>query len=148
MKNYKEYEKRFIGASDIAALILVGCDENGLKTSTLDFGEDGSYMAYVVDEDAEIGAHYKKVADFKHWLKIYDDDELTYRINAQEINISRRRFWLYYTDDRQTLKEIEWERLKSNPLIFITENIIISIRVSGDRSRYHAQSIHNARHKT
>ena len=87
MKNYKEYEKRFIGASDIAALILVGCDENGLKTSTLDFGEDGSYMAYVVDEDAEIGAHYKKVADFKHWLKIYDDDELTYRINAQEINI-------------------------------------------------------------
>lgn len=62
---------------------------NGLKTSTLDFGEDGSYMAYVVDEDAEIGAHYKKVADFKHWLKIYDDDELTYRINAQEINIYR-----------------------------------------------------------
>ena len=89
MKNYKEYEKRFIGASDIAALILVGCDENGLKTSTLDFGEDGSYMAYVVDEDAEIGAHYKKVADFKHWLKIYDDDELTYRVNAQEINIYR-----------------------------------------------------------
>lgn len=89
MKNYKEYEKRFIGASDIAALILVGCDENGLKTSTLDFGEDGSYMAYVVDEDAEIGAHYKKVADFKHWLKIYDDDELTYQVNAQEINIYR-----------------------------------------------------------
>lgn len=89
MKNYKEYEKRFIGASDIAALILVGCDENGLKTSTLDFGEDGSYMAYVVDEDAELGAHYKKVADFKHWLKIYDDDELTYRVNAQEINIYR-----------------------------------------------------------
>lgn len=89
MKNYKEYEKRFIGSSDIAALILVGCDENGLKTSTLDFGEDGSYMAYVVDEDAEIGAHYKKVADFKHWLKIYDDDELTYRVNAQEINIYR-----------------------------------------------------------
>lgn len=69
--------------------IFVGCDENGLKTSTLDFGEDGSYMAYVVDEDAEIGAHYKKVADFKHWLKIYDDDELTYRVNAQEINIYR-----------------------------------------------------------
>lgn len=76
-------------ASDIAALILVGCDENGLKTSTLDFGEDGSYMAYVVDEDAEIGAHYKKVADFKHWLKIYDDDELIYRVNAQGINIYR-----------------------------------------------------------
>lgn len=39
---------------------------------------------------------------------------------------------MYHTDNRQTLKEIEWERLKSNPLIFVTENIIISIRVSGE----------------
>lgn len=39
MKSYKEYEKKFIGASDIAALMLVGCDENGLKTSTLDLAK-------------------------------------------------------------------------------------------------------------
>lgn len=39
---------------------------------------------------------------------------------------------MYHTDNRQTLKEIEWERLKSNPLFFITENIIISILVSGE----------------
>lgn len=89
MKNYKEYEEKFIGGSDIAALILVGCDENGLKTSHLNFGEDGSYRAYIVDENAEIGAHYKKVADFKYWFKIYDDHGLTYRVNAKEINIYR-----------------------------------------------------------
>ena len=89
MKSYKEYEEKLIGGSDIAALILVGCDENGLKTSHLDFGEDGSYRAYVVDENAEIGAHYKKVANFECWLKIYDDDGLTYRVNAREINIYR-----------------------------------------------------------
>lgn len=89
MKSYKDYEIEFIGGSDIATLILVGCDENGLKTGLLNFGEDGSYRAYIVDENAEIGAHYKKVADFKYWFKIYDDHGLTYRVNAQEINIYR-----------------------------------------------------------
>lgn len=89
MKNYKEYEEKSIGASDVAALILVGCDENGLKTDILNFGEDGYYSAYIVDEDAEIGAHYKKVACFESWLKIYDDDDLTYRVNAREVNIYR-----------------------------------------------------------
>ena len=39
------------------------------------------------DETGEL--YYEKVDDFKHWLKIYDDDELTYRVNAQEINIYR-----------------------------------------------------------
>lgn len=31
MKSYKEFEKIYIGDSDIASLILAGCDENGLK---------------------------------------------------------------------------------------------------------------------
>lgn len=89
MKNYKEYDERPIGASDVAALILVGCDKSGLKTGILNFGEDGYYNAYIVDEDAEIGEHYQKVANFESWLKIYDDDDLTYRVNARKINIYR-----------------------------------------------------------
>ena len=91
MKTYKDFEQRYIGGSNIAALILVGCrGEEGLKTEQLHFGEDGSYKAYIVTEtDVEIGSHYNKVATFNHWLKIYDDDELTYRINAKEINIYR-----------------------------------------------------------
>lgn len=90
MKNYKEFEQQFIGDSDIATLILVGCrGEEGLKTEQLHFGEDGSYRAYIVDADTEIGSHYKKIAAFNYWLKIYDDDGLTYDVNADEINIYR-----------------------------------------------------------
>ena len=89
MKSYKDYEKEFIGASDIAALITVGCDENGLKTGTIHFGTDGSYRAYIVDQDAEIANHYKKIDSFTHWLKIYDDEGLTIDVRGKEINIYR-----------------------------------------------------------
>lgn len=91
MKTYKDFEKKYIGGSDIAALILVGCrGEEGVKTEQLHFDEDGNYSAYIVTEsDVEIGSHYTKVATYNHWLKIYDDDGLTYRVDAKEINIYR-----------------------------------------------------------
>jgi len=90
MKNYKEFEQQFIGSSEIATLILVGCrGEEGIKTEQLHFGEDGNYKAYIVDANTEIGSHYRKVATFNYWLKIYDDEGLTYRINAKKINIYR-----------------------------------------------------------
>ena len=90
MKNYKEFEQQFIGDSDIATIILVGCrSEEGIKTEQLHFGKDGSYKAYIVDADAEIGSHYRKVATFNHWLKTYDDAGLTYKVDGKEINIYR-----------------------------------------------------------
>jgi hypothetical protein len=43
MKNYKDFKKTFIGGSDIATLILVGCrNEEGFATEPLHFGEDGN----------------------------------------------------------------------------------------------------------
>jgi hypothetical protein len=90
LKNYKNFGKIFIGESDIAALILVGCRNNeGLVTQPLYFGEDGYYLAYILNEEAEIGSHYRLEATFNHWLKIYDDHELTYSIRADEIRIYR-----------------------------------------------------------
>ena len=90
-KTYKDFETEFIGESDIATLILVGYeDENGLKLEELSFGEDGDYRAYIVyGLDVEIGSHYRKVATFKHWLKIYDDTEKTFHRHAKEFNIYR-----------------------------------------------------------
>lgn len=38
MKSYKEYEREFIGDSDIAALIFVGTTKDGLKANILNFG--------------------------------------------------------------------------------------------------------------
>jgi hypothetical protein len=90
MKNYKEFEQVIIGESDIAVLALVGCrGEEGLVTELLYFGEDGIYRAYLVDEEAEIGKHYTLKATFNHWLKIYDDDELAFKVYAKEIRIYR-----------------------------------------------------------
>ena len=64
MRSYKEYEKKYIGMSDIANLILAGSSDNGLRLTALHFGMDNDYYAYIVDSDAEIGEHYTKVAEF------------------------------------------------------------------------------------
>lgn len=46
MKNYKEFEQQFIGDSDIATLILVGCrSEEGIKTEQLHFGKEDKELA-------------------------------------------------------------------------------------------------------
>lgn len=89
MKNYKDFEQEYIGSSDIASLILAGCGSDGLKLKELHFGTDSSYRAYIVKGEAEIGAHYEKVEEFKSWLKIYDDDELVKSFRAEKIIVYR-----------------------------------------------------------
>lgn len=90
MKSYKDFEQKPIGDSDVAMLVLVGCRaKDGIVTEPLRFGEDGSYKAYLVNGKAKIGGHYKKVATFHNWLKIYDDEKLTLKVEANEINIYR-----------------------------------------------------------
>lgn len=82
-KSYKEYPARYIGSSDCAFLTVSapkGC-------TRLFFGEDGSYKAYIVDGNAEIGTHYNKVFTANTWIKIFDDEELTFSADAKEINI-------------------------------------------------------------
>ena len=88
MKSYKDFEKVTIGYSDIVTLVVFGCREDGLAVDMLNFGSDGIYNAYLVDEaDVEIGEHYKKVANFKNWMKIYDDHIKSFEIQAKEINV-------------------------------------------------------------
>ena len=94
MKTYKDFEKKYIGSSDIASLVMVGCREGeGVKTELLRFCEDGCYNAYIVfqtdKDEINIENHYKKVATFNHWLKIYDDDGKTFYKHAKEFNIYR-----------------------------------------------------------
>ena len=69
MRSYKEYEKVYLGGSDVAAITVTGCGEDGLKAEI-----------YLVDENAEIGSHYKLDATFNTWINVYDDDERTYHI--------------------------------------------------------------------
>lgn len=83
--NYKDYKNEYIGDSDIASLTL-RCPDSA---SILNFGEDGSYYAYVVDKNAEIGSHYREVYRCKYWLRIYDDSSLAKKFYGEEIIIYR-----------------------------------------------------------
>lgn len=89
MKTYKDYEKKYIGTSDIAALTVTGCTETGAKAQMVRFGGDNSYDAYIVDENCEVPEHYEKVSEFTNWIKIFDDDRLTFDMNAKKIEIYR-----------------------------------------------------------
>lgn len=89
MRSYKSYESSYIGDSDIAALILVGMANGDLQPKVLNFGEDGRYSAYIVDEDAEIGAHYEKQHEFTNWRTIYDDDTCVHTYHAEKIIVYR-----------------------------------------------------------
>lgn len=89
MRDYHDYEKKFIGSSDIAALIVVAPTKEGLSSKIIEFGEDGNYRAYIVDGEAEIESHYELVFECKSWLKIYDDEELTFKESGSRFKIFR-----------------------------------------------------------
>ncbi len=91
MKNYKNYNRFHIGESDAANLTVKGISpiNNDIQLTSLNFGEDGYYKAYLVDLNAEIPAHYTKVAEFKHYLKIYDDFTLSFEIKSDNIAVYR-----------------------------------------------------------
>ncbi len=81
-KFYKDYEIINLGYSDIANVTIryciateFGADYKGIQYQNIKFGADGSYEAYLVDEGAEIGAHYKEVINVVGggWLEIIDD---------------------------------------------------------------------------
>ena len=70
MKNYKDYNKTYIGSSERAYLTLKTITGT---TEKLCFGEDGSYSAYVVDEDT---------------LEIYTNfGELEWSAKAKQISV-------------------------------------------------------------
>jgi hypothetical protein len=77
---YKDYPSKYIGESDIANLTLRYC-KDGIKYENIHFGGDGSYDAYIVDdEDVYIGEHYELVISIKglFWFEIIDDKGVTY----------------------------------------------------------------------
>lgn len=89
-EDYKFCVNYFAGSSDIASLLAVGIGEdNKLKTDFVYFGEDGSYKCYLLCKNQEVPNHYEKVADFKTWLKIYDDEKVTMNFWADKIAIYR-----------------------------------------------------------
>ena len=73
-KSYKDFEKVYIGTSDIAALTV----RSIYNVANIKFGGDDSYSAYEVFGNVEIGEHYEKVFSGDTWLWIFDDRERAY----------------------------------------------------------------------
>lgn len=73
MKSYKEYGGIPLGTSDSARIMLAGVKD----ARFINFGEDGFYHAYLVDENATIGEHYKLQfeMDGSAGASVYDDVE-------------------------------------------------------------------------
>lgn len=88
LHSYKEYNKEYIGSSDYSSLILVGY-ENGVKIIALNFVENANYYAYIVDDKAYIDSYCIRAAEFTAWMKIYDDDGLIHRFEADVIRVYR-----------------------------------------------------------
>ena len=72
-KKYDLCEFVYIGSSDVATLIAVGCGDKGIKAEPIVFGEDGDYGAFICGKETEIPDYYHKVFECDYWLKIHDD---------------------------------------------------------------------------
>ena len=90
-KSYREFDKMTIGESDRAELVMFGPSCSGETSATkLCFREDSLYSAYIVTGfDVDIGAHYKPVAVYKGWLRIYDDLGISFKAEADQIEVYR-----------------------------------------------------------
>lgn len=87
--NKEEDGQIYLGFSDYASLIAVGCGEKGVISEFIDFGEDNDYYASVLDGDDKVPDWFKKVWECEYWLKIYDDTTLRFSQRAKKFEIYR-----------------------------------------------------------
>lgn len=76
-KHYKDYEKVLIASSDIAQFTVTAIPRNPYEKTgkaIITTGRDGDYYAYIVDKEAVIGDHYKKILEAEK-ITIYSDGE-------------------------------------------------------------------------
>ena len=98
-KSYKDYPLIYLGMSDIASLVLVYFDNVDFEVQSriLHMGSDGLYRGRVVYNDVEIPSHYTKQFSINaSWVKIYDDESLSYVGKADAI-------YEFYTAGERTL---------------------------------------------
>lgn len=85
MKKFHEYEKTYIGTSDIAELVFRGPEKiQGISTM-----EDGSVYARIVPCEVEVPEYYELIFVENFWLKIYDDERLVFNKYGKEFRIFR-----------------------------------------------------------
>lgn len=110
-----------LGDSDIAQLTMLGYSpEQGATPKALKFGGDGSYRAWIVDNEGLVPDYYTLVAEYDTWLKIYDDDDLVFYCYRHDAAIKVYRAGEYgcliciTTKKRKTMKYIIQDREAGN----------------------------------
>lgn len=84
------YIKVDLGFSDEACLVVESLKEDyNIKLDLLRFEEDGNYYAYLCDEKVDIPDFYELVFEGKHWIRIYDNEGLTFTFDGDDIKIYR-----------------------------------------------------------
>lgn len=85
---YKSYFTH-LGASDIAALTLIGPANGRLTSHVLNMGLDEHYRAWIVDETIQVPSHYNFECEFKSYMWVFDDDEKTQEFQSEKIKVYR-----------------------------------------------------------
>jgi hypothetical protein len=75
---YKDFEKVFVGVSDVASLVFRFCDH----VEVVNFGGDSAYYAYLIPEGCRLTNRYEEVASGIWWLSVYDDTHRTLNIHC------------------------------------------------------------------
>lgn len=88
---HHDYEKVFIGSSDSARLKVIHRVGGYVSKSYLNFGEDGEYEAYIVDEKCTIPDTYELRYSFEGgYVDLFDDEGYNVYIKGETVQIYRR----------------------------------------------------------
>ena len=88
---HHDYEKVFIGSSDSARLKVIHRVGNHVSKTYLNFGEDGEYKAYIVDESCTIPDTYELRHSFEGgYVDLFDDEGYNVYIKGETVKIYRR----------------------------------------------------------
>lgn len=77
-----------LGYTDIGAILFAGMDDNNNLCSTyISVGGDGEFTGLLTTNKDEISPTYDHMFTSYYWLKIYDDDNLTFSKYATTIEV-------------------------------------------------------------
>lgn len=77
-----------LGCTDIGAILFAGLDENNhLQAAYVSVGGDGEFTGLLTTNKAEIPPSYDRIFTSRYWLKVYNDNSLTFSKYATTIEV-------------------------------------------------------------
>lgn len=77
-----------LGCTDIGAILFTGLNENNhLHAAYVSAGGDGEFTGLLTTNKAEIPPNCDRIFTSRYWLKVYDDNSLTFSKYATTIEV-------------------------------------------------------------